>query len=232
MVARGRAMNMQTSTRPREHKQCADNPDAAQLLPNFAERAIETYRSSSSLWTGPIRVSHWARVHHRARGEVWDKVRHRPGAIQLSNKPNIVVVKYCCQLSNKIRKTGCRLSNKLKIIVAKYCIQLSNKLEIMQLSARTTCATRCTTTSAKQSTTQYRCKTDHQNQIFAKKTILQEFYLGNLFCKNFILQTYFAGGKMRVQIWHKVWNPIRHRIRRGEKKHFFMASFFLTYSSS
>ena len=38
MVARGRAMNMQTSTRPREHKQCADNPDAAQLLPNFAER--------------------------------------------------------------------------------------------------------------------------------------------------------------------------------------------------
>ena len=41
MVARGRAMNMQTSTRPREHKQCADNPDAAQLLPNFAEREIE-----------------------------------------------------------------------------------------------------------------------------------------------------------------------------------------------
>ena len=104
MVARGRAMNMQTSTRPPEHKQCADNPDAAQLLPNFAEREIETYRSSSSSLTGPIRGSHWARVHHGSRGEVWDKVRHSPGAIQLSNKPNIVVVKYCCQLSNKMRK--------------------------------------------------------------------------------------------------------------------------------
>ena len=149
---RGRAMNMQTSTRPREHKQCADNPDAAQLLPNFAEREIETYRSSSSSWTGPIRVSHWARVHHGSRGEVWDKVRHGPGALQLSNKIKMVVVKYCCQLSNK-----------MKMIFAKYCYWLSNKLEIMYLPARTTCATQCTTTSAKQSSTPYRCKTDHQN---------------------------------------------------------------------
>ena len=92
----------------------------------------------------------------------------------------------------------------------------------MQLSARTTCATRCTTTSAKQSTTPYRCKTDHRNQIFAK----------NLFCKSFILQTYIAGGEMRVQIWHKVWNPVCHRIRRGEKNHFFISSVFLTHSSS
>ena len=55
---------------------------------------------------------------------------------------------------------------------------------------------------------------------FCKKTIFQEFYLANLFCKNSILQTYFAGGEMRVQIWHKVWNPIRHRIRRGKKNTF------------
>ena len=120
----------------------------------------------------------------------------------------------CCQILlptvKQNEKNCCQLLNKLKIIVAKYCIQLSNTLKIMQLSARTTCATRCTTTSAKQSTTPYRCKTDHRNQIFAK----------NLFCKSFILQTYIAGGEMRVQIWHKVWNPIRHRIRRGKKNTF------------
>ena len=95
----------------------------------------------------------------------------RSRSLQLSNKIKIVVVKYCCQLSNK-----------MKMIVAKYCYRLSSKLEIMQLPARTTCATQCTTTSAKQSTTPYRCKTDHRNQIFAKK----------LFSKNFISQTYFA----------------------------------------
>ena len=114
------------------------------------------------------------------------------------------------------RRKFCQLSDKMKIIVAKYRCQLSNKLKIMQLPARTTCATRCTTTSAKQSTTPYRCKTDHRNQIFAK----------NLFCKSFILQTYIAGGEMRVQIRHKVWNPIRHRIRRGEKKTLFLFPVF------
>ena len=43
---------------------------------------------------------------------------------------------------------------------------------------------------------------------------------------SFILQTYFAGGEMRVQIWHKLWNPICHRIRRGEKKTLFYIQCF------
>ena len=39
-----------------------------------------------------------------------------------------------------------------------------------------------------------------KTKFLQKKPILQECYLANLFCMSFILQTYFAGGEMRVQI--------------------------------
>ena len=151
MVARGRAMNMQTSTRPREHKQCADNPDAAQLMPNFAERERDLQ----------IIIIFMDRSNTSQSLSKSASPFKRRSVRQSTTRSRCVTTSKQDQRS--CRRKFCQLSDKMKIIVAKYCCQLSNNLKMMQLPARTTCATQCTTTSAKQSTTPYRCKTDHRN---------------------------------------------------------------------